>query len=259
MNIQAVWQDFQNNNDRYRQLLNKFEINIPPDVKSLESFRQWVEVDPMPPSEKRFKVLTQPEDEKSLIPRATARVNEIQEATKRRAFDDGLYLDYGCSDGKMTLEIAKKLNIPYNNVYGVDKAEFTGVEIKPVLDKANFILLDRESGVLPFGNERFDLISTFQVLHHIRNPEPVIRDLVRILKKDGIFLLREHDAQPEDHRLIDFEHLIYPHSNIETNYIGNYHSSVEWDAWLIKAGLIPIGFTFTKGQTFYYMKAYTKK
>ena len=47
------------------------------------------------------------------------------------------------------------------------------------------------SGSLPFGNEEFDLVTCFSVLHHIPNVTHVFGELVRCLAPGGTLLLRE--------------------------------------------------------------------
>lgn len=46
-------------------------------------------------------------------------------------------------------------------------------------------------GKLKIKSETFDLITCFGVLHHIPNVSLVFRELVRVLKKDDIILIRE--------------------------------------------------------------------
>lgn len=47
------------------------------------------------------------------------------------------------------------------------------------------------SGVLPFANGQFDLVTCFGVLHHIPNVTNVLREIERCLQPGGVFLVRE--------------------------------------------------------------------
>ena len=47
------------------------------------------------------------------------------------------------------------------------------------------------SGVMPFNDNSFDLVTCFGVLHHIPNVSFVISEVFRVLKQGGTFLLRE--------------------------------------------------------------------
>ena len=47
------------------------------------------------------------------------------------------------------------------------------------------------SGELPFDTGTFDLITVFGVLHHVPNVTTVVRELARVVRPQGLFLLRE--------------------------------------------------------------------
>jgi SAM-dependent methyltransferase len=47
------------------------------------------------------------------------------------------------------------------------------------------------SGVLPFPDDHFDLVTSLGVLHHIPNVSFVVSEIQRVLKPGGLFLLRE--------------------------------------------------------------------
>ncbi len=47
------------------------------------------------------------------------------------------------------------------------------------------------SGILPFPESTFDLVTSLGVLHHIANVSLVVKELSRVMKPGGVFLLRE--------------------------------------------------------------------
>lgn len=49
----------------------------------------------------------------------------------------------------------------------------------------------KETGLLEFENETFDLITCFGVLMYIMNPEVVLNEFIRVLKPGGTLLIRE--------------------------------------------------------------------
>jgi ubiquinone/menaquinone biosynthesis C-methylase UbiE len=190
--------------------------------------------------------------------RAKARVNEIQECLpvgKHKLPDQITYLDIGCGDGKMTLKIADILKIKPDKVYGVDVESFAGIKIINVLKK-NYAEVKDNDFTLPHEDRKFNLVTLFQVLHHCSNPHRVIQEAIRVLKPGSYLIIREHDAEPEDYPLIDFEHLLYPGTATSVEkYYGKYQGSLAWDRLI---GLPVIGFTMVKGPTRYYTKAYYK-
>lgn len=56
------------------------------------------------------------------------------------------------------------------------------------------------SGVLPFADETFDVITCFGVLHHIPNVSAVIREFGRVLKRGGHAAVREPTTSMNDWR-----------------------------------------------------------
>ena len=65
---------------------------------------------------------------------------------------------------------------------------------------------------MDFDDETFDVVTCFQVLHHVNLSElnRTISELYRVLKKGGILIIREHDCIDDNVRLlIDIEHTLY--------------------------------------------------
>jgi hypothetical protein len=59
-------------------------------------------------------------------------------------------------------------------------------------------------------NESVDVITCFQVLHHVQDLDYTVRDLVKKLKTGGMFIIREHDCNDAVTRvLIDVEHSLF--------------------------------------------------
>lgn len=98
----------------------------------------------------------------------------------------------------------------YPSVLGVGSAY--GEELKPVARRANRITIlepaegfvvreingvpvnyakPQASGILPFPDESFDLITCFGVLHHVPNVSTVVREFHRCLNRGGYALVRE--------------------------------------------------------------------
>jgi len=100
-------------------------------------------------------------------------------------------LDLGCGDGR-SLSVFNKL-MPQADWTGVD------IEISPEvnsrkLNNKRFITYD---GVrLPFKNKSFDLVYSHQVFEHIRYPELVLKEIKRILTKDGLFIGQTSQFEP---------------------------------------------------------------
>lgn len=92
-------------------------------------------------------------------------------------------LDLGCGDGR-SADVLKRL-LPGARWYGVDIESSPEVERRTRTD----VRFDTFNGTdLPYEDESFDLIYSFQVLEHVRYPDRLMIDVTRVLKKDGLFI-----------------------------------------------------------------------
>lgn len=89
----------------------------------------------------------------------------------------GVLLDFGCG------------NKPYKSLFQVDK--YIGLDI----EKSGHDHCDEEIDIfydgikIPFENDFFDSIFSSEVLEHLFNPEEIIKELSRVLKKGGFLLI----------------------------------------------------------------------
>ncbi len=104
-------------------------------------------------------------------------------------FENKLILDVGCGNG----DLSNYLSVQYNaNITGID---FSTESIKIALAKKNafkaftskFLVADAQT--LPFENESFDIIVSCECLEHVPDPQKMINELYRVVKKDGKVIL----------------------------------------------------------------------
>lgn len=94
-------------------------------------------------------------------------------------------LDVGCASGYMLSEIAKAFPGP----------EYTGVDIydkaiehaKKTYPNLRFKVASAEK--LPFESGSFDLILFYETIEHVEHPEICLKELRRVLKKNGTLIL----------------------------------------------------------------------
>jgi len=98
-------------------------------------------------------------------------------------------LDAGCGIGMYGLEYALKNNI---SVIGVDLSEDkirNAKKLKESLQAKNIQFLEGDLTKLNFKDDSFDFIICSDVLEHIPNDEKALKELGRVLKKNGTLLL----------------------------------------------------------------------
>lgn len=93
-----------------------------------------------------------------------------------------LVLDCGCGSGS----ILEAVWHPQGKFYGVDISK-KGIELgkKRLKRKKNIKLLVGDLAKLKFKDNFFDLVYSAYVLEHLEKPEEVIREMIRVTKKDG--------------------------------------------------------------------------
>ena len=118
-------------------------------------------------------------------------------------------LDAGCGEGHLIERLKRKNK---NTYYGID---LTGIALKKAKARVpDAILTIGDISNLPFESEFFDVVICTEVLEHIYNYEKAIREMKRVLKKDGSliitfpneilwtisrFLLGRHPVRVPDH------------------------------------------------------------
>jgi SAM-dependent methyltransferase len=90
-------------------------------------------------------------------------------------------LDVGCGTGTMLRYLSA-----YGEVQGAD-ADAEAVHFCKMRGLENVSLLPEEA--MPFANSSFDLISMFDVLEHIEDDRGALREIFRVLKRDGMLIL----------------------------------------------------------------------
>jgi len=87
-------------------------------------------------------------------------------------------LDIGCGNGLLLNELIK-----------VNKANYYGVD---VFTRKNTTFAYKKSDItkeLPFNNDTFTCVILGEVIEHVPNPDFVLKEIYRILKKDGYLII----------------------------------------------------------------------
>lgn len=94
-------------------------------------------------------------------------------------------LDVGCASGTFTNQLAQLF--PQAKIYGVDVYDSAIKFAQKKYPQLNFIQADAHQ--LPFKGNYFDLIICYETIEHVADPLLVLRQMRRVLKKDGIAIL----------------------------------------------------------------------
>lgn len=122
------------------------------------------------------------------------------------------YIDIGSGTGIKTVLFADNMGINKKNIYGIDIGEFSEVDNKKKSKhkkQINYSIIKINENY-PFKNNYFRFVSAFMVLHHSENLDFTLKEINRITKMNGYFIIQEHDIfNIIDHMLVDIEHGMY--------------------------------------------------
>jgi len=128
-------------------------------------------------------------------------------AVKKIINENDLILDYGCGPGTFSIKLSK---LTKNNVHSVDISKKFLEECeksKKKYNSNNIKTLLIEENKLPFNNDYFDKVLLFDVIHHLEEPEETLKEIYRVLKKNGKIIIYEPNKL---NPLIALMHLIDP-------------------------------------------------
>ena len=152
------------------------------------------------------------------------------------------YLDIGCGNAFKTKKIAKDMGISKNKVYGTNIEEWGPYQKNKSSLGIHFEYI--KNNTLPYEDESFDFISSIFNLHHVEKLPDFLREIGRVLKKGGIFLLIEHDIYSEyDILIINIQHLLYSSLyDKKQNFLNHadyvyLYNQYEWGYLLKQVGL----------------------
>ena len=96
----------------------------------------------------------------------------------------GNILDVGCAFGFLL----KELSSNFDGLYGFDISEFAIKRAKKVIPKAKLKILSLDDK-LPYPDNKFDCITTVDVLEHTTDFEKNFEKIVKKLKKGGFLII----------------------------------------------------------------------
>ena len=94
-------------------------------------------------------------------------------------------LDLACGTGYGSAALAEKAS----TVYALDLSEEAVRYGKSNYAQPRIHFLVGDGRILPFGGARFDVVIAFEIFEHLADPLPLLEDIKRVLKPEGVLLL----------------------------------------------------------------------
>ncbi len=141
------------------------------------------------------------------------------------------YLDYGCADCKITQQVSERLNIPYDQTYGMD-----------IIEPPDTKIIYLQNSILSILDSSIDLVTVFVTFHHLTDVEleHCLGEIVRVMRLGGVLIIREHDfdGSAELQALLNLIHLYIDIAGgaATIQSPGSYRAATDWTAILNRWG-----------------------
>jgi predicted SAM-dependent methyltransferase len=142
------------------------------------------------------------------------------------------YMDFGGVDGAAAWKFGQYMSLDKPGIIVVDQKEWAGKSIKPHKE-ITFVDTKRKEKI---HNNSVDLITSFHVLHHVKDQKETIDFFNRVLTSNGIIILYEHDCRDKLEEA--FLHVVHMMFDVIINKIkyadymktqyAKYHSRQKW-------------------------------
>lgn len=142
-------------------------------------------------------------------------------------------LDVGCGDGSITKTLKEKLGLSVEQVHGCD---IVAPALALAENQFTFSLID--GSILPYESQSFDVVYALMSLHHIRDLTGMLREIKRVLRPNGVLIVREHDCVNQGlSDVLDIVHGFYSmvwctpqeHVSFQDEYYGLYRTADDFD------------------------------
>ncbi len=123
-------------------------------------------------------------------------------------------LEIGCGAGILCLELARRAEW----VVGIDISHVVldfANRVKDEVQYKNISFQHGDAENLAFGDKCFDLVICSEVLEHLLSPQKALREMRRVLKKDGTLILTTPCAVSLSDIFMDLFRLVNPHVESE--------------------------------------------
>ena len=107
--------------------------------------------------------------------------------------ESGRFLEIGCGTGRISLGLARFTRDIH--ITAVDRSDTMLSVARGIAARNNMarriMFRHADSRALPYGDHSFDAVFSHNMLHHLEDPMPVLREMKRVLKPSGAFLVRD--------------------------------------------------------------------
>jgi ubiquinone/menaquinone biosynthesis C-methylase UbiE len=108
-------------------------------------------------------------------------------------------LDFGCGPGSYIRDAARLVG-PTGKIYALDLHPIAIRKVESMISKYNLenVIPIRSNCKTGLKNNSVDVILLYDVFHHFDDPNKILRELHRVLKKNGLLSFSDHHMEEKD-------------------------------------------------------------
>lgn len=130
---------------------------------------------------------------------------------KERYGRDAIIVELGCASGVFLKSL---VNAGFSKLNGIDIDDYLQFSAL----RGALRILDLNKDALPFPDKSIDVVCAFQIFEHLENPFFIEREVARVLRPGGLFLL----SMPNGHTIWD-KLRFFASGNLNNYHIKNNH------------------------------------
>lgn len=147
---------------------------------------------------------------------------------------DWVFLDVATGGGHVSKTMAPHVGHVFATDLTQPMLEAARNHLQEQCPNVFYVVADAEA--LPFLSDTFDAVACRIAAHHFPHPQAFVREVSRVLKPGGKFLLIDNIA-PEEEKLDRFVNTL--EKLRDTTHVRSYSRS-EWRTWMAEAGLVEV-------------------
>lgn len=142
--------------------------------------------------------------------------------SKFRQISGGKILDVGTGSGSF-IPTFTELFKDYTEIIGIDSSEKAINAAKQTFKQDNIRFIQMDAAHMDFEDNCMDTVSISNTLHHLSNMNEVLKEMLRVLKPGGLFIINEMFSDNQSEKQLSHVYVHHLFGEIDT-LLGNYHA-----------------------------------
>jgi ubiquinone/menaquinone biosynthesis C-methylase UbiE len=142
--------------------------------------------------------------------------------SKFRGISGGKILDVGTGSGSF-IPTFTDLFKDYTEIIGIDSSERAINAAKQAFKQDNIRFMQMDAAHMDFEDNSMDTVCISNTLHHLSNMNEVLKEMLRVLKPGGLFIINEMFCDNQSEKQLSHVYVHHLFGEIDT-LLGNYHA-----------------------------------